>query len=76
MHDSVRPCLRSSDVRTLLESMESEKVDGVILGSPCVDTVKQVKSKNQMILIMFIYAMPYVKEKLVDYTIYILTVTL
>lgn len=49
VHDSVRPCLRSSDVRTLLESMDSEKVDGVILGTPCVDTVKQVKSKEMLV---------------------------
>ena len=46
VHDSVRPCLRSSDVRSLLESMNSNKVDGVILGTSCSDTIKQVNKKD------------------------------
>ena len=46
IHDSVRPCLRSSEVRTLLESMCNTKIDGVILGSSCSDTIKEVNKKD------------------------------
>lgn len=46
IHDSVRPCLRSSDVRALLESMEKTDLDGVILGSSCSDTIKEINEKD------------------------------
>jgi len=41
IHDAVRPCLRSSDVKELLNNL-SEHVDGVVLGIPSTDTVKEV----------------------------------
>ena len=46
VHDSVRPCLRSSEVRVLLESMSVTDIDGVILGSSCSDTVKEINKKD------------------------------
>ena len=41
IHDAVRPCLRSSDIKELLSSL-SEDVDGVVLGMPSTDTIKEV----------------------------------
>ncbi len=41
IHDAVRPCLRSSDVKELLNNL-SEDVDGVVLGMPSTDTIKEV----------------------------------
>ena len=49
IHDAARPCLRSSDVQQLLDSIDSE-VDGVILGIPCSDTIKKVSAKGSLIL--------------------------
>ena len=49
IHDAARPCLRSSDVQQLLDSIDGE-VDGVILGTPCSDTVKKVSPKGSLIL--------------------------
>ena len=50
IHDSVRPCLRSSDLRLLLESQSISKVDGLVLGSLCSNTIKEVKEKNLKII--------------------------
>ena len=49
IHDAARPCLRSSDVQQLLDSIAGE-VDGVVLGSPCSDTIKEVSVKGSLIL--------------------------
>ena len=49
IHDAARPCLRSSDIQQLLESIDSE-VDGVVLGIPCSDTIKKVSAKGSLIL--------------------------
>ena len=49
IHDAARPCLRSSDVQQLLDSIDSE-VDGVVLGIPCSDTIKKVSAKGSLIL--------------------------
>ena len=49
IHDAARPCLRSSDVQQLLDSIEGE-VDGVVLGIPCSDTIKKVSAKGSLIL--------------------------
>ena len=46
VHDSARPCLRSSDLRTLLESMDRVEIDGLVLGSYCTDTIKEVRTKD------------------------------
>jgi len=49
IHDAVRPCLRSSDVQQLLDSIDGE-IDGVVLGAPCSDTIKKVSAKGSRIL--------------------------
>ena len=49
IHDAARPCLRSSDVQQLLDSIDGE-VDGVVLGMPCSDTIKKVSAKDSLIL--------------------------
>ena len=49
IHDAARPCLRSSDVQQLLDSIDSE-VDGVVLGIPCSDTIKKVSAKGSLVL--------------------------
>lgn len=49
IHDAARPCLRSSDVQQLLDSIDSE-VDGVVLGVPCSDTIKKVSAEGSLIL--------------------------
>ena len=49
VHDAARPCLRSSDVQQLLDSIDSE-VDGVVLGIPCSDTIKKVSAEGSFIL--------------------------
>ena len=49
IHDAARPCLRSSDVKQLLDSVDGE-VDGVVLGIPCSDTIKKVSAKGSLIL--------------------------
>ena len=49
IHDAARPCLRSSDIQQLLESIDSE-VDGVVLGIPCSDTIKKVSAEGSLIL--------------------------
>ena len=49
IHDAARPCLRSSDIQQLLESIDSE-VDGVVLGIPCSDTIKKVSAKGSLVL--------------------------
>ena len=50
IHDSVRPCLKSVDIRSLLEALESKQVDGAILGVPAIDTMKIVSDKDLMIV--------------------------
>ena len=42
IHDSVRPCVRSSDIRTMLESFSISGDHGAILGSPVIDSLKEV----------------------------------
>ena len=49
IHDAARPCLRSSDVQQLLDSINSE-VDGVVLGIPCSDTIKKVSAEGSLVL--------------------------
>ena len=49
IHDAARPCLRSSDIQQLLESIDSE-VDGVVLGIPCSDTIKKVSAEGSLVL--------------------------
>ena len=49
IHDAARPCLRSSDIKQLLDSIVGE-VDGVVLGIPCSDTIKEVSAKGSLIL--------------------------
>ena len=49
IHDAARPCLRSSDVQQLLDSIDSE-VDGVVLGMPCSDTIKKVSAEGSLVL--------------------------
>jgi len=49
IHDAARPCLRSSDIQQLLNSIDGE-VDGVVLGIPCSDTIKKVSAKGSLIL--------------------------
>ena len=49
IHDAVRPCLRSSDVQQLIDSINHE-VDGVVLGVPCSDTIKKVSTESSLIL--------------------------
>ena len=49
IHDAARPCLRSSEVQQLLDSIEGE-VDGAVLGMPCSDTIKKVSAKGSLIL--------------------------
>ena len=42
IHDSVRPCVRSSDIRAMLESFSISGDHGAILSSPVTDTLKEV----------------------------------
>jgi len=42
IHDSVRPCVRSSDIRAMLESFSISGDQGAILSSPVTDTLKEV----------------------------------
>ena len=49
IHDAARPCLRSSDVKQLLTSIDDE-VDGVVLGLPCSDTIKKVSAESSLVL--------------------------
>ena len=49
IHDAARPCLRSSDIQQLLNSIDGE-VDGVVLGIPCSDTIKKVSAKGSLVL--------------------------
>jgi len=48
IHDAARPCLRSSDVQEMLDTIDSE-VDGVVLGVPCSDTIKKVSIRDSFI---------------------------
>jgi 2-C-methyl-D-erythritol 4-phosphate cytidylyltransferase len=41
IHDSVRPCVRSSDIRAMLESFSISGDQGAILSSPVTDTLKE-----------------------------------
>ena len=46
IHDSVRPCVRSSDIRAMLEKFSLSNDNGAILGSPVSDTLKEVNDDN------------------------------
>ena len=46
IHDSARPCVRSSDIRAMLEDFCSGGHDGAVLGSPVSDTLKKIDPKN------------------------------
>ena len=46
IHDSVRPCVRSSDIRAMLENFSLGKDHGAVLGSPVADTLKEVNYDN------------------------------
>ena len=48
IHDAVRPCLRSSDVQEIINSLE-EEIDGIVLGIPCSDSIKEVSGENSLI---------------------------
>ncbi|NOR41431.1 MAG: 2-C-methyl-D-erythritol 4-phosphate cytidylyltransferase [Gammaproteobacteria bacterium] len=41
VHDAARPCVRRSDIETLIKSLETDAVGGV-LGVPVADTMKRV----------------------------------
>ena len=47
IHDAVRPCLRSSDVQEIINSLE-EEIDGIVLGIPCSDSIKEVSGENSL----------------------------
>jgi 2-C-methyl-D-erythritol 4-phosphate cytidylyltransferase / 2-C-methyl-D-erythritol 2,4-cyclodiphosphate synthase len=40
VHDAARPCLSGADLKTLIDTLESD-VDGVVLAAPVVDTVRR-----------------------------------
>ena len=46
IHDSVRPCVRSSDIRAMLEDFFIGDHDGAVLGSPVSDTLKEIDPEN------------------------------
>jgi 2-C-methyl-D-erythritol 4-phosphate cytidylyltransferase len=46
IHDSARPCVRSSDIRAMLEEFSISDHDGGILGSPVSDTLKEIKEDD------------------------------
>ncbi len=48
VHDAVRPCVRSSDIRTLIEKVSQHAVGG-LLGSPVDNTLKRV-DKDQAVI--------------------------
>ena len=47
VHDAARPCLRHQDIDTMLEE-PCKHQSGVVLGIPVNDTVKRVKSNNEI----------------------------
>ena len=46
IHDSARPCVRSSDIRAMLEDFFTGDHDGAVLGSPVSDTLKEINPEN------------------------------
>ena len=46
IHDSVRPCVRGSDIRAMLEHFSLGNDHGAVLGSPVADTLKEVNGDN------------------------------
>lgn len=46
IHDSARPCVRSSDIRAMLEDFCIGGHDGAVLGSPVSDTLKEIDPEN------------------------------
>lgn len=49
IHDSVRPCVRSSDIREMLEDFSQNSFDGSVLGSPVTDSIKRLSPQTQTI---------------------------
>jgi 2-C-methyl-D-erythritol 4-phosphate cytidylyltransferase len=47
VHDAARPCLRLSDIDTMLQCLTNDDVGG-ILGVPLTDTVKRVGASNRI----------------------------
>ena len=45
VHDAARPCITSSDIHHLIDSLVDDEVGG-ILALPCADTLKNVDGKN------------------------------
>ncbi|MSP26895.1 MAG: 2-C-methyl-D-erythritol 4-phosphate cytidylyltransferase [Methylococcales bacterium] len=45
VHDAARPCITSSDIHHLIDSLVDDDVGG-ILALPCADTLKNVDAKN------------------------------
>lgn len=48
VHDAVRPCVSTSDIEHLINSLWSHPVGG-LLASPVVDTLKQVDGENNVL---------------------------
>lgn len=46
VHDAARPCLDRESVERLMETIESEAIDGAILAMPVTDTIKWVGSSG------------------------------
>jgi 2-C-methyl-D-erythritol 4-phosphate cytidylyltransferase len=46
IHDSARPCVRSSDIRVMLENFFNDDYDGAVLGSLVSDTLKEINPEN------------------------------
>lgn len=47
VHDAARPCLRTEDVETLIETLADDAVGG-LLGVPVADTMKQVDTNGRV----------------------------
>jgi 2-C-methyl-D-erythritol 4-phosphate cytidylyltransferase len=47
VHDAARPCVRLTDIETLIETL-SASPDGGLLGVPVADTMKQVDGDNRV----------------------------
>ena len=49
IHDAVRPCIRRSEIESLFANLEDTSIDGVILGAPCRETMKEVSSSDHIV---------------------------
>jgi 2-C-methyl-D-erythritol 4-phosphate cytidylyltransferase len=48
VHDAVRPCVRVQDIEHLVNELKNHPVGG-LLGTPVVDTLKRVNSRNEIL---------------------------